>query len=272
MSRPDVKKLEELTAQLRRDVLTMLKEAKSGHTGSSLSCIELIFTLYSYKLRFRAQEPQWDGRDRFVLSKGHGCPALYATLAHFGFFPKSELSTLRKLGSLLQGHPQLGLPGLEASTGSLGQGLSMANGMALAAKLDKKDIRIYSLLGDGETNEGQVWEAAMTAAHYKLDNLCVFIDFNKLQIDGPLSDVKNVEPMKDKWWAFGWHVIEIDGHNFNQIMDSLDEAQTVKGKPTLILAHTIKGKGISFIEHQVGWHGIAPSAEELEKALKELES
>ncbi len=271
MKKPDIVELNKKAKQLRRDILSMLSEAGSGHTGSSLSCVELIFSLYSYKLRYNAKDPHWEGRDRFILSKGHGCPTLYAVLAHFGFFSKDKLKTLRQIGTLLQGHPQLGLPGLEASTGSLGQGLSIANGMALSAKLDKKDTRVYCILGDGETNEGQVWEAAMTAAHYNLDNLCAMIDYNKLQIDGFLCDVKDMLLLDDKWAAFGWNVIEIDGHDFAQIFDSLDKAETVKGKPTMIIANTIKGKGISFIENKAGWHGIAPKPDELECALKELE-
>jgi transketolase len=270
MKRPDINRLKETARQLRREILTMLTEAKSGHTGSSLSCVEIVLALYAYKLRYDTKNPQWEDRDRFVLSKGHGCPTLYAVLAYSGFFPKAELRTLRKLGAQLQGHPQLGLPGLESSTGSLGQGLSIANGMALAARLNKKDIRVYCLLGDGETNEGQVWEAAMTSAHYKLDNLCAIVDFNKLQIDGFLCDVKNIEPLVDKWRAFGWHVIEADGHDFAQIMDALDKAEQIKEKPTLILAHTTKGKGVSFIENKAEWHGIAPKPDELERALKEL--
>jgi transketolase len=271
MRKPDIEELKNTAKNLRKDILTMLTEAGSGHTGGSLSCVDIILTLYAYKLRHNPKDPDWEGRDRFVLSKGHGCPALYAVLAHFGFFPKERLKNLRKFGSPLQGHPQLGLAGLEASTGSLGQGLSIANGMAMAAKMDKKDTRTYCLLGDGETNEGQVWEAAMTASHYKLDNLCAMIDFNKLQIDGFLCDIKNMEPIGDKWESFGWHLIEIDGHNFSQIMDALDKAETIKNKPTVILAHTIKGKGISFIENKVEWHGIAPKPEELKRALKELE-
>lgn len=270
MKRPEIKKLEETARQLRRDILTMLTEAGSGHTGGSLSCVEIILAIYSYKLRFDPRNPQWEGRDRFILSKGHGCPTLYAVLAHFGFFPQKELNSLRKPGSLLQGHPQLGLPGLEASTGSLGQGLSIANGMALAARLDKKDTRVYCLIGDGESQEGQIWEAAMTACHHKLDNLCAVIDFNKLQIDGFLCDVKEIEPLKDKWQAFGWKVMEADGHNFTQIMDALDEAEKTKQRPSMILAHTVKGKGVSFIENKVEWHGIAPKPEELQRALKEL--
>jgi len=271
MKKPDIEKLVNDANEIRKDVLKMLTEAGSGHTGSSLSCVEIIESLYGYKLRYDPKKPHKDDRDRFVLSKGHGCPALYATLAYHGFFSKDKLMTLRKLGSDLQGHPQLGLPGLEASTGSLGQGLSIANGMALSGRLDKKDYRVYCLLGDGETNEGQVWEAAMTAAHYSLDNLCAIIDYNKLQIDGFLCDVMDLFSMEDKWKAFGWHVIETDGHDFNKLTDALDKAQSVKNKPTIILAHTIKGKGVSFIENKANWHGIAPKPDELERALKELE-
>ncbi len=271
MTKPDIGKLEDQAKQLRRDILTMLSEAGSGHTGSSLSCVELILAIYSHKLRYNVKDPHWDGRDRFILSKGHGCPTQYAVLSHCGFFSKDKLKTLRKIGTLLQGHPQLGLPGLEASTGSLGQGLSIANGMALSAKLDKKDTRVYCVLGDGETNEGQVWEAAMTAAHNKLDNLCAIIDYNKLQIDGFLCDVKDMLVLEEKWEAFGWNVIEIDGHDFVQIIESLDSAEKVKDKPTMIIAHTVKGKGVSFIENKAGWHGIAPKPDELENALKELE-
>ena len=218
MKRPDIDKLKTRAKQLRKDILIMLAEAGSGHTGGSLSCVELILALYSYKLRFDSKNPAWEDRDRFVLSKGHGCPTLYATLAHFGFFPKDELKSLRKIGSLLQGHPQLGLPGLEASTGSLGQGISIANGMALSAKLDKKKgIRVYSLLGDGEVNEGQVWEAAMTAAHYNLDNLCAMIDYNKLQIDGLCCEVMDLGEYRKKWEDFGWHAVEVDGHDLEML-------------------------------------------------------
>ena len=270
---PDIKKLRKQAKQIRIDVLKMLTAAGSGHTGGSLSCVEIILSLYGYKLRHNPKRPNWPDRDRFVLSKGHGCPTLYAILAHFGYFPKKDLMGLRKFGSLLQGHPQLGLPGLESSTGSLGMGLSIANGMALAARLDKrKDVRIYCLMGDGEIDEGQIWEAAMTASHYKLDNLCGIVDFNKLQIDGFLRDIKNIKPVEEKWRSFGWEVFEVDGHDFKQLMDAYDKAQNIKGKPSIILAHTIKGKGVSFIENKVEWHGIAPKPEELERALKELES
>ncbi|MFH0731735.1 MAG: transketolase [Candidatus Omnitrophota bacterium] len=275
MTTQDKAKIDDLkktAKQIRIDILKMLTQAGSGHTGGSLSCVEIILSLYACVLRHDPKNPKWNDRDRFVLSKGHGCPTLYAVLAHFGYFPKQELATLRKCGSCLQGHPQYGLPGLEASTGSLGMGLSIANGMALAARLDnKKEVRIYCLMGDGETNEGQVWEAAMTASHYKLDNLCAIIDFNKLQIDGFLRDVVNIEPIKEKWCAFGWDVLEIDGHNIGQLLDAYDKAKTIKQKPCIILAHTIKGKGVSFIENRAEWHGIAPKPEQLERALKELQ-
>lgn len=267
----NIKELQKKAIQIRRDTLKMLTLAGSGHTGGSLSEVEVLLALYYYKLRHNPKDPKWPKRDRFILSKGHGCPALYAVLAHCGYFSKEELWTLRKVGSRLQGHPQLGLPGLEASTGSLGQGLSIANGMALASRLDDLDIRIYCLMGDGEINEGQIWEAAMTAAHYKLDNVCGIIDANKLQIDGFTCDIKNLEPLPDKWRAFNWHVLEVDGHNLKELTAALDKAESLKGKPTVIIAHTIKGKGISFIENKVEWHGIAPKKEELERALKELD-
>jgi transketolase len=271
VKRPDKTVLEKEARHIRRDILIMLSKAGSGHTGSSLSCVDIILSLYRYKLRYNANDTGWPDRDRFILSKGHGCPALYAVLSHCGFFPKEELMTLRQLGSSLQGHPQLGLPGLEASTGSLGQGLSIANGMALSLKLDKRLSRVYCLLGDGEINEGQVWEAAMTASHYRLDNLCAIIDYNKLQIDGLICDVKDMLSLENKWDAFGWHSISVDGHDFVQIMDALDKAETIKGRPVMIIANTIKGKGVSFIENKARWHGIAPKPAELEHALKELE-
>ena len=249
----------------------MLSNAGSGHTGGSLSLVEILLSLYFYKMRHDPKRPKWDERDKLILSKGHGCSALYAVLAEAGYFPKNELMTFRKFGSRLQGHPQLGLPGLEASTGSLGQGLSISNGMALSARLDKKGIRVYCIMGDGELNEGQVWEAAMTAAHYRLDNVCGIVDHNKLQIDGWCKDVMDLGCLGDKWKAFGWKVIECDGHDFKEIMDVLDEAESVKGMPTVIIAHTVKGKGVSFIENVAKWHGIAPKKDELEKALKELD-
>lgn len=272
MSIPSVDQLKKIASGIRKDVITMLSEAGSGHTSGSLSCIEIVVALYYYKLRHNPKDVKWPERDRFILSKGHTCPTLYAVLARRGFFPCEALMTLRKRGSILQGHASLVTPGCEASTGSLGQGLSIADGIALSARLDLKDYRVYCLMGDGELDEGQVWEAAMTAAHYKVDNLCAIVDYNKQQIDGWTSDIKNLEPIKDKWVSFGWHTIEIDGHDFRQIMDALDKAEMIKGKPTMIIAHTVKGKGVSFVEkNAVAFHGTAPKKADLEKALKEIE-
>jgi transketolase len=267
----NIKELEKKSIDIRRDILTMLEKAGSGHTGGSLSIVEILVALYYGRLNVDPKDPDNKSRDKFVLSKGHGCPALYAVLADQGFFPKEELWTLRKIGSRLQGHPQHGLPGLEISSGSLGQGLSVAMGMALADKMDGIDAKVYCLMGDGETNEGQIWEAAMTAAHYKLDNLCGIVDFNKLQIDGLCCEVKDMAEYRHKWEHFGWYTIEIDGHDFGQLNKAFDEAASIKGKPQIIVAHTVKGKGISFIENKVDWHGVAPKPDELEKALAELD-
>jgi transketolase len=269
--RPDILELKKKAVEIRKDVLNMLTLAGSGHTGGSLSIVEILLALYYYKLKHDPKHPGWKERDRFLLSKGHGCPALYAVLASRGYFPREELWTLRKVGSRLQGHPQLGLPGIEISSGSLGQGLSIANGIALASRLDKIDIKVYCLMGDGETNEGQIWEAAMTAAHYKLDNVCGIIDFNKLQIDGFCCEVKDMAPYANKWINFGWNAIEVDGHDLEKLMDAFDKANSLKGKPTVIIAHTVKGKGVSFIENKVEWHGIAPKKEECERAVQELD-
>ncbi len=269
--KPDIKELKRKAVGIRKDVLRMLTAAGSGHTGGSLSIVDILIALYYYEMRNDPKKPEWPGRDRFLLSKGHGCPALYAVLAEKGYFRKEDLPGLRKLGSKLQGHPQIGLEGIEISSGSLGQGLSIANGMALAARLDKLDTRIYCLMGDGETNEGQVWEAAMTASHYKLDSLCAIIDYNKLQIDGFCCEIKDMGAYLDKWKSFGWHVLETDGHDIGKLMDAFDKAKTVKGMPTVIVAHTIKGKGVSFVENKVQWHGISPKAEECERAIKELD-
>ena len=268
---PDIKDLKRKAIGIRKDILKMLMLAGSGHTGGSLSIVDILIALYYHELRNDPKKPKWAGRDRFLLSKGHACPALYAVLAEKSYFNKEDLWGLRKLGSKLQGHPQLGLPGIEISSGSLGQGLSIANGMALAARVDKSDTRIYCLMGDGETNEGQVWEAAMTASHYKLDSLCAIIDYNKLQIDGFCCDVKDMGAYLDKWKDFGWHVIETDGHDIEKLIAAFDKAKTVKGMPTVIVAHTIKGKGVSFVENKVEWHGIAPKKEEYERAIKELD-
>ncbi len=271
-NRPSIEELKKICRDIRRNTLIMLEKAGSGHTGGSLSIVEILSALYFYKLRYDPRRPDWPQRDRFILSKGHGCPALYAVLAKAGYFNRQTLWSLRKLGSKLQGHPQRNVKlGIEASTGSLGQGLSIANGIALVAKMEKNDARVYCLMGDGEMDEGQIWEAAMTASHYHLDNICGIIDNNKQQIDGWLKDVKDIEPIADKWKAFGWHVIEVDGHNVTKLMDAYDEAGKIKNKPTVIIAHTIKGKGISFIENKAKWHGISPNEEELEQALKELD-
>jgi len=269
--KPNIKELKKKAIGIRKDVLEMLTLAGSGHTGGSLSIVDILVALYYYEMRNDPKDSEWPGRDRFLLSKGHACPALYAVLAEKGYFNKEDLSGLRKLGSKLQGHPQIGRAGIEISSGSLGQGLSIANGMALAARLDKSDTRIYCLMGDGETNEGQVWEAAMTASHYKLDSLCAIIDYNKLQIDGFCCEVKDMGAYLDKWKAFGWHVIETDGHDIEKLIAAFDKAKTVKGMPTVIVAHTIKGKGVSFVENRVEWHGISPSREECERAIKELD-
>lgn len=263
--------LKELAKKIRKDILIMLEKAGSGHTGGSLSTVEMLISIYYYKMNHNPEKPDWEDRDKFILSKGHAAPALYAVLASCGYFSSEKLATLRRVGSDLQGHPYIkSTQGVEVSTGSLGQGLSIANGMALASRLDGKPSRVYVMMGDGETQEGQIWEAAMTAAHYKLDNLCAFLDNNRLQIDDCLMRIMNIEPIRDKWEAFGWHVEEVDGHDFPQIMRALDKAETIKKKPTLIWAKTVKGKGVSFLENKVKYHGNAPTAEELEKALEEI--
>ena len=269
--RPKIKELKKKAIQIRKDILMMLEKAKSGHTGGSLSLVEILTSLYYYKIKHDPKNAKWPRRDRVLLSKGHGCPALYAVLADCGYFPRAELWTLRRLGSRLQGHPQLGLPGIEISSGSLGQGLSIANGMAFAHRINGIKSKIYCIMGDGETNEGQIWEAAMTAGHYKLNNVCGIVDFNKMQIDGFCCDVKNLEPYAEKWEAFGWCVKEVDGHDLEALIKALDGMDKVRDKPQLIIAHTIKGKGVSFVENQVKWHGIAPKKEELDEALKELD-
>lgn len=261
----------EKARKMRRDIIQMLGQAGSGHTGGSLSASDIVSCLYFWEMNIDAKNPAWEERDRFVLSKGHAAPVLYAALAESGFFPADYLKGLRKLGSPLQGHPDMRkLPGVEASTGSLGQGISWAVGMALAGKMDQKSYRVYALLGDGEIEEGLVWEAAMAAAHYKLDNLVAFVDNNGLQIDGRLEEVMSPRPIPDKFRAFGWEVIEIDGHDHRQIMEALNTARNVSGKPTAVIARTIKGKGCSFMEDRVEWHGVAPKPDEVAKALAEL--
>lgn len=263
--------LEEKAKEIRKSIVTMIAEANSGHPGGSLSATDILTCLYFSEMNIDPENPKMPNRDRFVLSKGHAAPAIYAVLAEKGYFSKDELLTLRKYGSKLQGHPDMKkLSGIEVSTGSLGQGLSVANGMALNAKIFKEDYRVYAILGDGEVQEGQIWEAAMAAAHYKLDNICAFLDNNDLQIDGNVSKIMGVEPLAKKWESFGWNVIEIDGHNFEEILSALEKAKECKGKPTMIVAKTIKGKGVSFMENVCGFHGVAPTAEEKEKALAEL--
>ncbi len=265
------KELQMKALQFRKDILKMLYLAGSGHTGGSLSAIDILTALFYCKMRYDPKNPKWEDRDRFILSKGHACPALYVILADIGYFPKEELWKLRKINGILQGHPDiLKTPGLEASTGSLGQGLSIANGMALAARLDKKNYKIYVMLGDGECQEGQIWEAAMTSAHYHLDNVCAILDYNGLQIDGKVSDIMALEPLIEKWSSFGWEVFYIDGHDFNSIVEALEAADKVKNKPSIIIAKTIKGKGISFMENKVEFHGRAPTKEEYERAMEEL--
>ena len=271
MAKVDYDKLKSIATEIRKSIIVSTHAAGSGHPGGSLSAAEILTVLYFHKMRIDPQNPKWEGRDRFVLSKGHAAPVLYGALAERGFFDKSELLKLRHTNAMLQGHPEMkNIPGVEMSTGSLGQGFSSSIGMSLAAKLDKKDTRLYVLLGDGEMQEGIVWEAAMAAGHYKLDNLTGFLDYNGLQIDGTNDEVMRVDPLTDKWRSFGWNVIEIDGHSFEEIIDALEKAENTKDQPTMIIAKTIKGKVVSFMENAVGWHGNAPKKEEAELALTEL--
>ncbi len=272
-ARPDLATLRKLAVDIRQDILRAIAKAGSGHPGGSLSMVELLIGLYWYALRHDPQNPTWPERDLFLLSKGHGCPALYTVLAFRGYFPKEELMTLRRYPTRLQGHPERNSPpGVEIAAGSLGQGLSMANGIALADRLDARRRRIYCLMGDGEIQEGQVWEAAMTAHHHKLDAVCAIVDANQLQQNGPVKDIQDIEPLPEKWRAFGWQAIEINGHDLAQVLDAYDQAAAVKGKPQVIIARTVKGKGVSFMELNPAWHGVAPKPEELARALQELEA
>ncbi|MFA6358362.1 MAG: transketolase [Candidatus Omnitrophota bacterium] len=266
-----IEELQEKAKATRRLIIQMLAQAGSGHPGGSLSATDLITALYFNVLRFDSGNPQWPDRDRFHMSKGHCCPLWYAMLAQAGYFAQEKLFTLRQLGSILQGHPDRKTPGVESASGSLGQGLSIALGMSLAAKIDKKNYRVYVLIGDGESQEGNIWEAAMACSHFSCDNICAILDANGCQIDGRCEDVMGLEPLAAKWQAFGWHVIEIDGHNMQQILSAYETAAKIKNKPTIIIARTIKGKGVSFMEGVVGFHGKTPNAEETQKALKELE-
>ena len=270
---PDVPAMRRTASQLRQTILRMIAKAGSGHPGGSLSMVELLVGLYWHALRHDPKRPDWPDRDLFFLSKGHGCPALYAVLAAQGYFPAEELMTLRRYPTRLQGHPERGsVPGVEIAAGSLGQGLSMANGVAMADRLDGRRRRIFCLMGDGEIQEGQVWEAAMTAHHHHLDSVCAIIDANQLQQNGPVTGIKDIEPLPEKWRAFGWHTVEIDGHDLPQVLKAYDETGSVRGKPQVIVARTVKGKGVSFMELNPAWHGVAPKPDELERALKEVQA
>jgi transketolase len=265
---------EDLTAvckRMRRDIVVMIGKAGSGHPGGSLSAVEIVVSLYWNVMRHKPTDPTWKDRDRFILSKGHAAPVLYAALAECGYLPKEELGTLRQIDSRLQGHADhCCTPGVEMSSGSLGQGLSFAVGTALAGKLDKAAWRVYALLSDGECDEGQTWEAAMSAGMFELDNLTAIVDKNRIQLSGFTKDIMDTDPLNKKFETFGWQVVDVNGHNITQLMDAYKKAQMIKGQPTVIIAHTIKGKGVSFMENNVDFHGKAPNAEQLEKALKEL--
>ena len=273
MNEARIRELKNIANDIRIGIIDATHAAKSGHPGGSLSITDIMTYLYFEKMNIDPQNPRMEGRDRFVLSKGHTAPALYSTLAHRGFFPVEDLITLRKIDSYLQGHPDIHkVPGVDMSSGSLGLGISAACGMALAGKIDNKDYRVYTVIGDGESEEGQVWEASMFASHYKLDNLCVILDLNGLQIDGPITEVMNPTPHDKKFEAFGFHVITIDGHDFEQIEAAFAEAEATKGQPTVIIAKTTKGKGVSFMENAVNWHGAAPNDEKHALAIEELKT
>ena len=267
----EFERLKEISKNVRMDIIEEVYSAQSGHPGGALSCADILTVLYFNQMNINPNRKDDENRDRFVLSKGHASPALYAVLAERGYFSKDELKNFRKYGDMLQGHPDMKhIPGVDMTAGSLGQGLSVANVMALASKMDRKGFRVYCLVGDGEIEEGQIWEAAMASAHYKLDNLCLIVDNNNLQIDGKVSDVMSVYPLKEKFEAFGFEVYEVDGHNIDELIMTFQKASTIKGKPTAIIAKTIKGKGVSFMENQAGWHGKAPNEEEYKKAIEEL--
>ena len=271
MENKEIKILEDIAKNIRKGILEAVYNGKSGHPGGSLSIADIMTVLYFYELNINPEKPNDENRDRLVLSKGHCAPALYSCLANRGFFYVEELKTVRKIESRLQGHPDMkNIPGVDMTTGSLGQGLSAANGMAIAGKIDNKDYRVYCILGDGEIEEGQIWEAAMASAKYKLDNLCVIIDNNNLQIDGTIEEVMSPYPIDEKFRSFGFEIINIDGHDIDEIIKAFEVAKNVKGKPTCIIAKTIKGKGVSFMENQVGWHGKAPNEEQYLQAIEEL--
>ena len=265
--------LEKTAYKIRKHALEAVYSASSGHPGGSLSIADILSVLYFDEMNVDVKNPKDENRDRFVLSKGHCAPALYGALAEKGFFPVEDIKTFRRIDSYLQGHPDMkGVPGVDMSTGSLGQGVCAANGMALAGKLDKKDYRVYAILGDGELEEGQVWEAAMFAPHYKLDNITIFVDFNGLQIDGDISKVMSPLPIDEKFKAFGWNVVVIDAHNYDEIKEAIKVAKSTKGKPTAVIAKSVKGKGVSFMENEASWHGAAPNKEQYEQAVSELDA
>jgi len=272
MNEDKIIQLKKIANEIRKESLIMVHTAQSGHPGGSLSEADILSALYFYKLRIDTKKPSWENRDRFILSKGHASPAYYAALALKGFYDKKELGSYRKMNSLLQGHPELNIPGVDHAGGSLGQGVPVANGMALACKLDKKDYKVYALIGDGESQEGVVWEASMSAAFYKLDNLVYILDKNQVQQTGTTKEVMDIGNAVEKWKSFGFNVVEIDGHDMSQIIHALDKADKVKGKPTMIVANTIKGKGVSFMELNPKFHGKAPNDEELKKAMDELKN
>ena len=267
----NIEELQEIAKKIRRGIIESVYRGQSGHPGGSLSIADIMTVLYFYEMNIDPENPKDENRDRLVLSKGHCAPALYSALANRGFFDVEELQTLRNIESRLQGHPDMKkIPGVDMTTGSLGQGLSAANGMAIAGKLDNKDYRVYCILGDGEIEEGQIWEAAMASSKYNLDNLCVVVDNNNLQIDGTIEEVMSSYPIDEKFRSFGFQVINIDGHNIQEIIDAFDVARNIKEKPTCVIAKTIKGKGVSFMENQVGWHGKAPNEEQYKQAMEEL--
>ncbi len=272
VSEQEIHRLEEIATRIRRSIVTTISEAGVGHPGGSLSAADILTALYFHVMRIDSQRPDWEDRDRFILSKGHGAVGLYSTLAERGYYSKELLKTFGRIDSKLQVHPDMHkLPGIEISSGALGQGLSVALGIALAARLDEKPFHVYCLIGDGESQEGQIWEAAMAAAHYKVDNLTGILDYNRVQLIGSLEEVMDVAPVPDKWRSFGWRVIEIDGHDMHQILDALETAKETKVQPCMVVAHTIKGKGVSYMEGQAAWHGKPPSEEQLAQALAELE-
>ena len=271
MANEEIKFLEEKAKEIRKGIIEQVYKAQSGHPGGSLSIADILTVLYFKEMNIDPKNPKWEGRDRLVLSKGHCSPALYSCLANKGYFEQEKLSTFRNIESNLQGHPDMNkVPGVDMTSGSLGQGLSVANGIAISGKLDHKDYRVYAILGDGEIEEGQIWEAAMSASHYKLDNLCVIVDYNNLQIDGTIEEVMSSYPIDEKFRSFGFEVINIDGHDIEEIIKAFEVARNIKEKPVCIIAKTIKGKGVSFMENQVGWHGKAPNEEQYKQAMEEI--